>query len=72
VKGRPELLGMEDVPVLMHRDEFAFLWLSRESWTEGEVADLTLAIDYSFDGLPPVRCRRIEWNVYAGAEFENQ
>lgn len=64
----PELSGLEERPTLMHTDEFAFLEFPPEKWLKVDVAALTVAIDYSFDGKQPLRCRRIEWNVYDVAD----
>lgn len=63
----PALTGLDEGSVLMHRNEFVFLEFSRSLWKYVEVADLTVAIDYSFDGMPPFRCRKIDWGVYDNA-----
>jgi hypothetical protein len=56
----PALVGL-DAPTLMHKDEFIFLTIPREKWTEVNLASLFLTIDYSFDGKQPLRRRSIEW-----------
>ncbi|MBG6054907.1 zona occludens toxin (predicted ATPase) [Salinibacterium sp. CAN_S4] len=60
----PSLNGLGDTPTLMHKEEFVFLEFPREDWQECEVASLAIAIDYSFDGQPPLRSRRVEFDFY--------
>ncbi|TFC87448.1 hypothetical protein [Cryobacterium sp. TMT4-31] len=57
----PPVIGLESSPVLMHRHESTFLEFDSQHWTECEPANLTVDIDYSFDGLEPLRRRTIEW-----------
>lgn len=65
----PELVGIGEKPTLLHKREYVFLDFPEDKWTESEVATLTVVIDYSFDGKPPVRSRQIEWVGRVGRDF---
>jgi hypothetical protein len=65
----PELVGLKDNPILLHRQESVMLDFPDDKWTQSEVATLTVVIDYSFDGRPPMRSRRIEWIGQPGRDF---
>jgi hypothetical protein len=65
----PDLVGLGDEPMLLHKHEWVILDFPDDEWTESEVATLTAVIEYSFDGRLPVRSRRIEWIGQPGKDF---
>lgn len=65
----PPLLGLPLTPVLLHKGEFEFLDFPLESWTESDVAALTVVVDYSFDASEPTRSRRLEWIGQPGRDY---
>lgn len=67
----PALIGLEQTSTLMHGGEFVFLEFPRDKWSESDLAALTVHVEYSFDGMQPVRRRSVEWEtdaISSGAE----